>query len=519
VPKPTWPEMRAKAREFACDWANETAERPEAQTFWNEFFEIFGLKRRHVAAFEKKVKRLSNVSGRGQVDCFWPGKVLIEHKSAGEDLDAALDQALEYFDGLAPAEWPEVVIACDFQKFAYRNLQTNYDRRFALSNLADNLDLFGFFAGYEKQVIRDELPVNRQAAEIMGAIHDSLEKSGHGGHDLEVLLMRLMFCLFAEDSGIFQPAAFYVFLDENTREDGSDLGMWLDQLFSVLNTDPIKRGKTLHESLHDFPYVNGGLFSQRLPSVWFNKKLRKQLLDASLDFNWGQISPAVFGSLFQSIMDRKKRRDVGAHYTSEKSIMRLIKPLFLDKLSAELEGILSKAGPRKTRLLHDFHDKLCSLNFLDPACGCGNFLVIAYREIRLIELEVIKALLASQKQDKQLITDIDLLVRVNVDQFGGIEIEEWPARIAETALWLTDHQMNRKLEEIGTVFDRLPLKTAPKIVNDNALALDWGTIFPSDQLKYILGNPPFRGKQHQSVDQKADMKRIFGNKVPGVLDL
>lgn len=516
--KISWPEIRAHAHQFVQDWRTETKERPEAQTFWNEFFQIFGLKRRHVAAFEKKVKRLSNISGRGQIDCFWPGRILIEHKSAGEDLNEALDQALEYFDGLKPMEWPEVILACDFQRFAYRNLQTGEDRRFSLRDLPDNLDLFGFFAGYERQIVRDELPVNRQAAEIMGSIHDTLEKAGNGGHALEILLMRLMFCLFAEDTGIFEPAGFYVFLDERTQEDGSDLGLWLGALFTTLNTDHPARMAKLDEALKDFPYVNGGLFSETLPTVWFSRKLRQQLLDASLDFNWGQISPAVFGSLFQSIMDRKKRRDLGAHYTSERSILRLIKSLFLDELEEELTEILERKGPRRLKRLQAFHDKLAGLRFLDPACGCGNFLVIAYRELRLLELAVIKEMLAIQSQDKQLVTDISLLVRVNVDQFGGIEIEEWPARIAETALWLTDHQMNRKLQELGTVFDRLPLRTSPKIVHANSLRLDWSSVIPKPDLTYILGNPPFRGKQHQSAAQKSDMQAVFGGKVPGVLD-
>ncbi len=284
-------------------------------------------------------------------------------------------------------------------------------------------------------------------------------------------------------------------------------------LFDVLNTANAQRQKNLDEQLAGFPYVNGKLFDERLSPAAFNATMRERLLDAC-GLDWSQISPAIFGALFQSIMDDKARRNLGAHYTSEKNILKLIGPLFMDGLRAEFDKIKSSRAK-----LHEFHEKLAALKFLDPACGCGNFLVIAYRELRLLELDVIESLYQKDQAAGQ-ITDPRLLIKCNVDQFYGIEIEEFPAQIAQLALWLVDHQINLRVsEQFGNPFERLPLTKSATIVHGNALRIDWNDVVPAKELDYILGNPPFVGKKEQNAEQKAGMAIVFaGVKGAGVLD-
>ena len=327
------------------------------------------------------------------------------------------------------------------------------------------------------------------------------------------MLVRLLFCLFADDTAIFpQRGQFQLYLDTETREDGSDLGMHLSQLFQVLNTAENHRQKSLNEVLAAFPYVNGKLFAESLQIPSFDGLMRESLLDcAALD--WSRISPAIFGSLFQSIMDKKARRNLGAHYTSETNILKALKPLFLDELRAELETLRNK--PQR---LMEFHQKLASITVFDPACGCGNFLVIAYRELRLLELDVLRQL---HKSMQTRVLDAGELIWLNVDRFHGIEIEEFPGQIAQVALWLTDHQLNLLVsEEFGQYFARLPLKTAPHIVyGQSALALDWAQVIPPEKLSYIVGNPPFIGAKLLSDVQRQEVDAVFHDtRNAGLLD-
>jgi type I restriction-modification system DNA methylase subunit len=507
-------EIRSRAQRFAKEWESVESERAEAQTFWNEFFDVFGIKRQRIAVFEKRVSTLPShgKSGFGRIDVFWPGKLLAEHKSAGHDLDAAFRQATDYFHGLSDAELPRYVIVSDFKRFRLYDLIDNTESQFALSDLPKNIRSLGFIAGYQARAVKEEDPVNVEAAERMGKLHDALKAAGYGGHALELLLVRLLFCLFADDTTIFDPHIFHELIAQRTAEDGSDLGAWLAQLFQTLNIDKHLRQKTLDEQLNEFPYVNGKLFEEALPLAAFDAKMRKLLVDASA-LDWSRISPAIFGSMFQSVMDKAARRNLGAHYTSEKNILKLIGPLFLDDLKAELAKIGNHIGK-----LNDFHRKLATLRFLDPACGCGNFLVIAYRELRLLELEVLKRLHPEGESSRALwITEA---VQVDVDQFYGIEIEEFPAQIAQVAMWLMDHQMNMLVSDaFGNYFARLPLKKSPTIANGNALRIDWSDVVPKERLNYILGNPPFMGHHLQTPEQKADMLAAIGDaKAAGVLD-
>ncbi|MGB4812121.1 MAG: DNA methyltransferase [Methylophilaceae bacterium] len=514
----SWNEIKTRASTFAKHWADAANEDSQAKPFLIDFFEIFGITNKRVATFEHAVIKhgaysrdnTENKSKHGYVDLFWPGIMLVEMKSKGKDLARAYTQAIDYFAGIQERDLPRYVLVCDFQRFQLHDLNSQTVTEFALKDLYQNVKSFGFIAGYQTQIIKPQDPINIKAAERMGKLHDALKAVGYTGHALEVYLVRLLFCLFAEDTTIFQKKLFQDYIEINTKPDGSDLAHHISTLFYVLNTPESKRLSNLEESLNAFPYVNGKLFEETLPPAQFDSKMREALLDlCALD--WSIISPAIFGSLFQSIMDADARRNLGAHYTSEENILKLIKPLFLDALWAEF----TKVKANKNRL-QGFHQKLRTLTFFDPACGCGNFLVITYRELRLLELELLRA----SHQTGQLVMDVQALINVDVDQFYGIEIEEFPAQIAQVALWLTDHQMNMQVsEEFGAYFARIPLKATPHIVHGNALQTDWQNVLPAERCSFILGNPPFLGKSNQSASQKADMQLVCGDiKNAGLLD-
>ncbi len=502
----SWNEIKSRSINFSKDWEDESREHAESQSFWNDFFNIFGISRKRVASFEEPVKKLGDK--RGRIDLFWKGTLLVEHKSKGKDLDKAYTQALDYFPGLKEAELPKYILVSDFDIFRLYDLEENTTHEFNINELYKNVNLFGFIAGYTKQKLQPEDPVNIKAALLMGKLHDELKEIGYDGHPLEHFLVRLLFLLFAEDTAIFDKRIFTEFIENRTNEDGSDVGAKLAELFQVLNTNEDKRLKTRDESLSAFPYVNGKLFEEFLPIVAFDSKMRETLLECCY-IDWSKISPAIFGSLFQSIMDKTHRRNLGAHYTSETNILKLIKPLFLDELHVRFGKI--KKNKKK---LQEFHKELSTLNFFDPACGSGNFLILAYRELRKLEFEILKIL------HTQSVLDIDAIVWCDVDKFHGIEVEEFPAQIAQVAMWLIDHQMNMMISEyFGQYFVRLPLKKSANIVHGNSLQIDWEEVVSKDKLSFILGNPPFIGKQLQNKEQKEDMKAIFEKvKGAGVLD-
>lgn len=483
----SWNEIRARAAEFAREWADAHYEKGETQSFYNEFFEVFGVRRRKVATFEESVRLLGEK--RGFIDLFWKGVLLVEQKSAGRDLVRARRQAHDYFPGLKDHELPRYLLLCDFQTFELIDLETREETRFALADLPAHVEAFGFIVGVEKRVFHDQDPVNIIAAELMGKLHDAL-KPTYDGAPLERLLVRLLFCLFADDTGIFpERGMLETYLRDRTAPDGHDLGAKLNLIFQTLNTpEDAAWRKGLDEDLTLFPYINGELFAETLPIANFDKAMRDRLLEAC-GFYWEKISPAIFGALFQSVMNAKERRTKGAHYTTEKNILKVIEPLFLDDLRAELARIKALKRGRESAL-RAFQDRLADLNLFDPACGCGNFLIIAYRELRLLEIEVLKALYPEGQRD----LDATALSKVDVNQFYGIEIDEFPARIAETAMWMMDHIMNNRLSlEFGQVFARIPLKASPNIVNADALETDWCHVLPPVECSYILGNPPFSG--------------------------
>lgn len=500
-------QIRANIATFIARHKDDTREEAEAQTFQTDFLGALGIDRKQVAVFEQKVK--FNDGSNGYIDLFWPGKILIEMKSRGKDLEKAYQQAIDYTGQLPRSEdAPRLILVCDFWNWDVYDL-TNHAQKtsFTLPELEKHLPLFLFLAGYEDATYEEQEDVNIKAAEAMGELHDHLKGMGYTGHKLEVYLVRLLFLLFAEDTGIFDDNSFLYFLNNCTREDGSDLAPALEQLFQILDTPENERMTGIDPVLARYPYVNGGLFREQLRMPMFTKDMRATLISVSKKLNWGAISPSIFGSMFQSVMDEKARRALGAHYTSETNILKVISPLFLNGLWAEFNTICAETTKQRATNLREFHEKLARLKFLDPACGCGNFLIVAYRELRLLELEVLKVL----HTDGQRVLDISELCKVSVDQFFGIEIEEFPAQIAQVGMWLTDHQANLKVgHHFGQVFRRLPLRQSATIRNANALTTDWGELV-GEGLSYIIGNPPFIGYSNQSKQQKEDLLRLFNN--------
>ncbi len=556
----SWNEIKDRAVKFSKEWAETSNEEADAKPFLVEFFNVFGISNKRVATFEHRVKKLDDTEG--YIDLLWKGMILVEMKSRGKNLDKAYIQATNYLHGLKDFELPKYILVSDFENFHLYDLEENTIIDFVLKDLVHNVQHFSYLLGYQKKVYKEQDPANIKAAELMGKLHDQLEEIGYSGHSLEVYLVRLLFCLFAEDTTIFNKQQFQDYIEYRTQDDGSDLAARLQELFQVLNTPKEKRFKNLDEQLADFPYVNGKLFEENLPTASFDSKMRKALLNCCY-LDWSKISPAIFGSMFQSVMNPQERRNLGAHYTSEKNILKLITPLFLDELRQEFNDIVqsSSKGTARTKKLMEYHKKLRSLTFLDPACGCGNFLVITYRELRLLEIDVLRALYSKG----EIATDIANIIWVDIDQFYGIEYEEFPARIAEVAMWLIDHQMNMMVSnEFGQYFVRLPLKKSAHIVHGDALELDWQTLLnpvntiditaehaniyltkeptlhykqvnvhvesytehktkpkQSNEIKfsYILGNPPFIGSKLMKQAQRDQIVNLFqGSDGSGVLD-
>ena len=505
----SWNEIRLRATEFSDDWKDARYEKGETQSFYNDFFLIFGVRRRSVARYEQHVKKLDNHAGF--IDLFWPGTLLVEQKSAGRNLEDAYEQAGEYFDGLSETMRPRYVLLSDFQSFHLRDLEdSKEDIRFELVDLHRHVERFGFMIGVERKVFRDQDPVNIAASEQVGNLHDALLEAGHSEYDLERFLVRIVFFLFADNTGIFDSMnSLLDYIENRTDEDGSDLGPKLDQLFGILDKPVEARPTNLDEDLARFPYINGDLFKEKLQAFSFDSSIRAILLEVC-QFNWSNISPAIFGALFQSVMKPDERRGLGAHYTTEHNILKVIDPLFMDGLRGEFERLKARKDSRRGIELRSFQKRLGSMKFLDPACGCGNFLIITYRELRRLEIEVLKEIYPKNNEGaREASLSAQILSLIDVDQFYGIEIEKFPACIAETAMWMMDHIMNHELSaEFSQNFARIPLEKSPHIVNGDALSVDWADLLPPDECSFVLGNPPFIGSKLQSKAQRAQVHRI-----------
>jgi len=504
-------DIRRRCGKFVADWSSEPGEeRQQAQSFVRDLLGAYGITKTKAALYEHRARRAS--TGRhGYIDALIPGLCLIEMKSAGEDLDAAEGQALDYIDSLPEVEVPRWVVTSDFKNFRILDLHAEVGDgvdAFPLEDLVRNAEALAFLAGYQTRMFgdREQEDASIKAAQLMAKLYEGLAEVGYTDHDASVFLVRVLFALYADDAGVWERDLFYEFIETRTNTDGSDLGPQLAMLFQIMNLTPDQRQRNIDELLQRFPYVNGGIFAEpaRIPS--FDHDMRELLLEACA-FNWATISPAIFGSLFQAVKSPEARRELGEHYTTETNILKTIEPLFLDELREEY-----RTSVHDIRKLKRLRNRLGELRFLDPACGCGNFLVVAYRELRKLDLEILQRLqdLGDTSQIPMLyFTNGDL--PVTIDHFVGIELEEWPARIAATALHLADHQANQAMElALGKAPEPLPLDQAETIHVGNALRVDWGAVVDPTTSLYVMGNPPFLGDNTRGADQLADLRTVWG---------
>ena len=497
-------EIKNRAIDFSARWKNAASETAEGQVFVNEFLAVFGVDAVRAGHFEKRVLR--EEGHLGEMDYFFSTKIAIEMKSKGKDLGGAYEQLKSYVFSLPAEEMPELLMVCDFETIVLRrrNPKTKQESKpiaFKTKDLLDHVDLFHEIAGLEKlHSVEDPEDVNTRAAKMMADIHDCLERHGYKGHDLEIYLVRLLFCMFAEDTGIFPKDSFLSYV-----KNSEDLSGRIGKFFEVLNMSDAERNKRtlLSDDLKKFRFIDGGLFEKLLPTADFDEKMRQTLIRCC-EFDWSKISPAIFGSMFQGVMDRTKRREIGAHYTNVENILKVIDPLFMDDLRAELARV--KTNPKR---LDDFHAKIAKLKFFDPACGCGNFLMIAYQQLRELEIDVVR--IQMKRNKGQRVLDISTLLQVNVNQFYGIEIEDFPCEVARVGMWLMDHLMNiQASKELGQYYERLPLtKDGATIVHGNAHRIDWESVVPKSELTYILGNPPYVGYSFQNEQQKKDILSTY----------
>ncbi|WP_285363199.1 DNA methyltransferase [Microbacterium sp. LMC-P-041] len=511
-------EIRSRAARFARDWKDEPGdERQQAQSFVRDLLGVYGITETRAAFYEKRVKR-SSTGSRGYIDALIPGLALIEMKSAGKDLATAEQQALDYIDGLPDPEVPRWVITSDFRRLRLLDLRSEIGQapmEFALDELRDRADDLAFLAGYGERAFgsKTQEAASIRAAKLMASLYEALEGSGYDDHEASVFLVRTLFALYADDGGLWDRDLFLEFLETRTAEDGSDLGPQLSLLYQVMGSAPSRRQRNLDELIARFPYVNGGVFEEPLSIPSFDTAMRKRLTDAAM-FNWSAISPAIFGSLFQAVKDKTARRELGEHYTTETNIMKVIGPMFLDELRQRFTD-----GYHDSKTLKKLRADMGRMKFLDPACGCGNFLVVGYRQMRALDLEVLLRIqeLSGETARTMFFTEEHLAVRLS--SFHGIEIEEWPAQIAATALHLVEHQANQAMElALGAAPDPLPLDKIKSIVVGNALQIEWSEVVEPSADLYIMGNPPFVGHKTKAAAQRDDLRAVWGTYFDGYLD-
>jgi hypothetical protein len=508
-----------EAELLAKKYRKITSEKQFAQTFWRDLFQqLCGVDDLLATGIEFEFPVRSHESGTIKfIDVLWPGIVLVEHKSAGESLDKAEQQARDYLISLEAAKRPPVIILSDFANFRIIEVLAGKSVEFALSDLPQNVARFEAIIGDAGVgASRVEVEADTKAANLMSELFVQFERAGYTGHEVSVFLVRILFLLFGDDTAIWRRTERGLFSDvvNNSPVDGTGLGAILQELFATLNTPRESRPATLADSMSGFPYINGGIFAEQIPNFNFNKSMRAALV-AATEYDWSTISPAIFGSLFQSVRDAETRREMGEHYTSEMNILRCINDLFLNNFYKRMRE--SWDSPQALKSLRM---DLGQYNYLDPACGSGNFLVVAYKRMRDVELRIIARLQELENKRTQLQLDGSFGLQVHLGQFHGIEIDEWSASIARVAMFLADHQANLALEQItGSAPNRFPLTESAVIVNANALSTDWSDVCPMNDKTYIMGNPPFFGYSFQSDQQRKDTERVWaGVRGSGMLD-
>ncbi|MEX0153796.1 DNA methyltransferase [Microbacterium sp. LMI1-1-1.1] len=503
-------EIRQRAAGLALAWRDaEGYERGEAQSFLRDLLQVYGVTESRAAVYERRVKRAST-DAAGYIDALIPGLLLVEMKSAGKDLVEAEQQALDYLPRLAEVELPRWVLTSDFRTFRLLDLHARTDdavTTFTLDELPAQADRLAFIAGYGTRSFgsAEQERASIKAAQIMAGLWEELEGSGYSDHEASIFLVRTLFALYADDAGVWPRGLFYEFIETRTATDGHDLGSQLSFLYQVMARPAHARQRNLDELTASFPYVNGGIFEEPLSIPSFDTAMRTRLIEACL-FDWSAISPAIFGSLFQAVKNRQARRELGEHYTTETNIMKVLGPMFLDELRQRFADAAN--DERKLRRLRDDMSKM---RFLDPACGCGNFLVVAYREMRALDLAVLQRLqeLGARGAAPTLYFNVDDLP-VRLAHFHGIELEEWPARIAATALHLVEHQANQAMElSLGHAPELLPLDKVESIIVGNALRMQWSEVLTPTDDTYVLGNPPFIGMALMSTEQQEDNRLVF----------
>lgn len=530
-------EKRAAATKFYNDWRGIGDEKSDCQRFWIEFLSnVLGIGDvTQKIIFEKRV----TVDGQTKfIDVYIPEtRVLIEQKSIDKDLDKKMaqsdgnlrtpfEQARNYAQWMIPNETPLWIVTCNFKSFEIydMNKPSAPPVVILLEEVRNKLPLFDFMFQKEVKELSYEMEISVKAGEIVGILYDKLlaqykEPDAGSYKSLNALCVRLVFCLYAEDAGIF--GSHMMFHDYLKDIPAGGFRKALVELFRVLDTKAEDRDKYLAEDnpkLAAFPYVNGGLFADETIEIPpFTEEIKILLLNqASADFNWSDISPTIFGAVFESTLNPETRRNSGMHYTSIENIHKVIDPLFLDELENELNEIKKIAVERtKKAKLNTFQKKIAGLKFLDPACGSGNFLTETYISLRRLENEILNELQGGQIVLGEAINPI----QVSIGQFYGIEINDFAVTVAKTALWIAESQMMKETEDIVHMsLDFLPLKSYANIMESNALQVDWESIVPKHELNYIMGNPPFIGFKFATEIQKQDMKSVFFDMKPALLD-
>ena len=518
-------QQRAAAAAFARRWAGRGYEKGESQIFWTELLtEVFAIENPSTFIRFEQQAQLDHTSFiDGMIDAT---HVMIEQKSLGKDLRQAIrqsdgsmltpfQQAQRYSAVLPYSERPRWIVTCNFAEFDVYDMENpkGEPSRILLKDLEKEYYRLQFLVAQQGAHLQREMEVSMKAGEIVGKLYDALVTQYDAGDPLSlrylnILCVRLVFCLYAEDACIF--GKHDMFHDYLAHYQTEDMRMALVNLFDVLNTPADRRSKYLKPELAAFPYTNGGLFAEEIDIPQFTDELRETLLrHASLDFDWSEISPTIFGGVFESTLNPETRRSGGMHYTSIENIHKVIDPLFYNGLLTEFDGCKEEQNIKKRMLrLHALQDRMAALRFLDPACGSGNFLTETYLSLRRLENEIIKQIYSVEQLDA-----FDNPIKVSIHQFYGIEINDFAVTVATTALWISEAQMMAETEKIiHHDIDFLPLKSYANIVEGNSLQIDWKSVCPKEELNYIIGNPPFVGARLMSESQKTDMIAIFGEK-------
>lgn len=525
-----------KLREFSHYWNTQISqwkaaglsnvEKQYAQPFWTDFLACFGINASRIALFERRAQR-ANTKGAGFIDFFMPAMVIGEAKSLGRDLDKAQEQVDDYLAGgsINAAEFPKYSIVTNFETFQLRRLDDSVpDLEISITDIAEHYDAFLFLLGKETITKKEEEEASIHAAQLMADLYTSImgeeadtpvgedapedaEEEDLKSQETSILMTRLLFLLYGDDANLWEADLFYRWVDLETTP--STLGPQLNQLFSVLNTPENRRSKNIPELMAQFPYVNGSIFQDSIAAEFFTPETHEALLQACA-FRWNRINVSVFGAMFQLVKSKEARRAAGEHYTSEKNILKTIGPLFLDTYRARADQLIANKGT-KIKDINALLDEMAANIYCDPACGGGNFLNLSYAKLREVETDL---LVERQKRGGELTASMDISFdqKLSINQFWGFEINWWPAKIAETAMFLVDHQANLKLAAaLGDAPERLPIRITAHIVHANALRLDWGATLPETTGQtFIFGNPPFLGDHTRTKEQLQDLQDAWG---------